>query len=230
MGEWDAPHLDYLDDKIMPMIDISNIACGGHAGSKVIIKHTLTLAKKYNIKVGAHPSFLDRDRFGRSIIDVDPRLLYENIKNQIDLFLECCEETGIQPFHIKPHGALYHSCNKNKKEAQVLIDIMALYPELTLFVLPESQLYDKAIEANILVMTESFVDRTYTDELNLLDRTKKNSLITDAETASKQFEMLSCGKVSTQSKKVKQIHSMTTCIHGDNPSVISILEEIKSNG
>ena len=37
----------------MPMIDVANVACGGHAGDPVIMRRTIAAAKKHGIKVGA---------------------------------------------------------------------------------------------------------------------------------------------------------------------------------
>lgn len=40
----------------MPMIDVANVACGGHAGDPVIMRRTIAAAKKHGIKVGARES------------------------------------------------------------------------------------------------------------------------------------------------------------------------------
>lgn len=41
------------DEELMPLIDVANIACGGHAGDPVTMRRTVALAKRYGIKVGA---------------------------------------------------------------------------------------------------------------------------------------------------------------------------------
>ncbi|KAJ9104964.1 hypothetical protein QFC19_003761 [Naganishia cerealis] len=48
-GNWQAGP----DEELMPMIDVANVACGGHAGSPVVMKRTIDLAKKFGVKVGA---------------------------------------------------------------------------------------------------------------------------------------------------------------------------------
>lgn len=45
---------------VMPFIDMANICCAAHAGSTALIKSTLKLAKKYQVEIGAHPSYPDQ--------------------------------------------------------------------------------------------------------------------------------------------------------------------------
>ena len=49
----------------MPFITVANVACGFHASDPMVMKRTVELAKKHNVKVGAHPSFPDLQGFGR---------------------------------------------------------------------------------------------------------------------------------------------------------------------
>ena len=53
------------DEGIMPYITVANVACGYHAADPVVMRRTVELAKRHSVKVGAHPSFPDRDGFGR---------------------------------------------------------------------------------------------------------------------------------------------------------------------
>ena len=49
------------ENYLLPFISSCNIACGGHAGDANTINEVIELAKKYHVKVGAHPSFPDRE-------------------------------------------------------------------------------------------------------------------------------------------------------------------------
>ncbi|MDF1695731.1 MAG: 5-oxoprolinase subunit PxpA [Saprospiraceae bacterium] len=231
MGEWDAPHLKYVDNEIMPLIDLSNIACGGHAGSKSILETTLMCAKNYNVKVGAHPGFNDRDNFGRQYLPFNEEKLSESLKIQIDLFLSCCAKINVDPFHIKAHGALYHACNQNEEEASLLLKIVQqLCPDLNLLVSPNSLLENMAADQGITTMIESFIDRQYTDDLKLVARTQEGAVLTNETQAKNQYALLVKGKIMTQSGTIQPIQSTTACIHGDNPNCLSILKAIQSNG
>ena len=60
------------DADIMPYISSVNIACGYHAGNEDIIKRTIDLALHYNVAIGVHPGFADRENFGRKEIYLLP--------------------------------------------------------------------------------------------------------------------------------------------------------------
>ena len=53
------------DEGLMPLIGVANVACGFHASDFNHMRATVRLAKKYGVKVGAHPSLPDLQGFGR---------------------------------------------------------------------------------------------------------------------------------------------------------------------
>ena len=58
------------DAELMPLISSCSIACGGHFGDENSMRSALQLAKKHDVKVGAHPSFPDTDHFGRKVLTI----------------------------------------------------------------------------------------------------------------------------------------------------------------
>ncbi len=227
MGEWDAPHLEYRDHLIMPYIDLCNIACAGHAGSIDIMQHTIELAIAQEVEIGAHPGYADKTNFGRKYIELSEQSLKDLLHIQIDLFLNAADTNGVVPYHIKPHGALYHACNHQELEMNVLIDIIKQeYSHLTLLVFPNGILHTRAEDEQLNYMVESFIDRKYMDDLTLASRKDEGSVITSVAKAKKQFENLSLGKVIASDDKMHPLKTQTACIHGDNPIVLEILESI----
>ena len=83
--------LDETDKLIMPLIDQANIACGGHAGDKESITRTVLLAKQHGVHVGAHPSYVDPEHFGRRSVAVTLETLEQQLAKQIRLICEVCE-------------------------------------------------------------------------------------------------------------------------------------------
>lgn len=230
MGEWDAPHLNPCDDEIMPLIDLCNIACGGHAGSNEIIEKTINSATRNNVKIGAHPGYEDRLNFGRKYIQLTKFDLYKSLKRQLKIFLRACDKLDARPFHIKAHGALYHACNQQEMESKVLVDIVKdVSPNLTVLVAPGSLLENSAKGAGLSTMSESFIDRRYNDDLTLVSRMETDAVLTNPNEAKEQFELLSTGKVITKSGIIKELLSETSCIHGDNPQCVSILNAIRKD-
>lgn len=227
MGEWDAPHLRPMDEAIMPYIDMCNIACGGHAGSDLIMTSTINLATQHSVKIGAHPGYDDREHFGRKYIPLTPDKLNRLVTGQLNDFFSVCKKQKVNPHHIKAHGALYHACNHNEQEANILINIIkTLCPSLTLLVAPGSILEAKARDKGLTTMAESFIDRRYNDDLTLVSRSESDAVITDEEMASDQFDALSQGTIETRSGMTQSLISDTACIHGDNPNCLKILKAL----
>ena len=106
-----------IEKDLMPLIQSCNIACGGHAGSTNEIKKCVALAKKYGVKIGAHPSYPDKKNFGRRSLQIDKKTLALSIEKQLRLFLKNLQSTE-DLHHVKPHGALYNDCVKNKQIAK----------------------------------------------------------------------------------------------------------------
>ena len=60
------------EDEIWPLITSANIACGGHIGDEQSMREAARRARKHNVRFGAHPSYPDRDNFGRKSLSISP--------------------------------------------------------------------------------------------------------------------------------------------------------------
>ncbi len=112
------------DEAIMPYLGSCNIACGGHAGDSESMKTAVLLARKHDVKIGAHPSFLDPVNFGRKEMNVPSELLKRQLTDQIFELKEIASSFGMSLHHVKPHGALYNLAAKSVETAELIIDIM----------------------------------------------------------------------------------------------------------
>ena len=95
------------DEKLMPLINLANVACGFHGSDPNHMRKTVQLAKQNEVRVGAHPSLPDRQGFGRRAMTIEPRELTNIIIYQIGALTGFLETEGMVLNHIKPHGALY---------------------------------------------------------------------------------------------------------------------------
>lgn len=97
------------DKAIMPFITSANIACGYHAGDEGTMRVTIMMAKNAGVTIGAHPSLLDRENFGRTEVrDIRPEQVYELVTTQLKIIHSIVEESNAHLHHVKPHGALYN--------------------------------------------------------------------------------------------------------------------------
>ena len=216
---------------IMPYISSCNIACGGHFGDVNSIDKTITLAIKNKVKIGAHPSFPDKENFGRKLMQISDEALKISIENQLDLFLQRLTFVDEKLHHIKPHGALYNAITVDEKLAKLFVKITQKYLENAFLFVPYNSVIEKVALINGLkVKYEAFADRNYNDDLTLVSRAQENALLSEEkEVFNHVLSMIKSGKVKTISGVERLIKVDTFCIHGDAKNAFRIAKYLHKN-
>lgn len=219
-----------IDELIMPYISSANIACGYHAGNENTMKQTVEICKKYNVAVGAHPSYPDRENFGRTDMLLHPGEIYEMIVKQINSLEKIAEETDVPVHHVKPHGALYNMAARDKMLAPfVALAILDTNSKYILYGLSGSYLIKEGKNLGVKTASEAFADRTYKDDGMLTPRNKTGALIEDADRAVAQvLQMVKEGTVTSTNGKKIPIVAETICIHGDGEHAVEFAKAIHS--
>jgi len=219
------------DHELIKYISSCNIACGGHAGDDESILATIKLAMRNNVKIGAHPSYPDKENFGRKSLDMSLNELIESIDFQLQSFKILCELSKANWHHIKFHGALYNDLKTDNITAEGLINLLSnKYQNLILYVPPNSVVQAIAVKNNIQIKIEGFADRVYNDDLSLVSRQKPNAVINDTQKVIKQVsEMLLHQKVETLNGLKVPINIQTLCLHGDTPCALKLAKAIVRN-
>jgi UPF0271 protein len=212
------------EKELFPFISSCNIACGGHAGDYKTMVSTVRLAKKYNIKIGAHPSFEDKENFGRRVLKFNRVELLKSLINQVNSLQEILKKENVKLNHIKAHGALYNLSTYDEKSAKTLIDL-AKRIDTKLFV-PYSTLISKmAKKEGVKILNELFIDRNYNTDLTLVSRKKPNALINSSE---KMFEhakkIITRRILTTINNENISVEFDTLCIHGDSPNAVELIK------
>ncbi|WP_439129768.1 5-oxoprolinase subunit PxpA [Polaribacter sp.] len=220
-----------VEPLLMPNISSCNVACGGHFGTKKTIEKTIQLAIKNKVLIGAHPSFPDKENFGRKLLNLSSFELKNSIEQQMELFLNCMNNYNQKMNHIKPHGALYNFIAKNKEAAAQFISITKKYLQNCYLYVPyNSEIERVALNNQIKIKYEAFADRNYNNDLSLVARAEKNALITNkVEVVKHVLFMYEQGKVKTISGALKDLKADTFCVHGDTENAVEILSYLKSN-
>ena len=217
--------------EVFPLIDSCNIACGGHAGNIETMRTCLSLAKQYKVLVGAHPSYPDREHFGRVAMDISERELRESIQGQLAVLLKQCSVAGVALHHIKPHGALYNEIAKDEKKAKAFLEtIIKFKDEVFVYVPYQSVIEELALSQHFKVKREAFGDRNYGSDVRLVSREQGNALITDPKQVMEHIALMHTKeRVKTVDGKLIRMVADTYCIHGDTPSAIQILMYLREH-
>ena len=216
------------DALIMPLISSANIACGYHAGGGELMRETSRLALQHDVAIGAHPSFDDRDGFGRREMHLSSDEIYQIVLDQVNTIRKAAEEEGAVLHHVKPHGALYNMAAKDAMVADAISRaIKAIDNSLVLYGLPNSASERSAAKLELQFYREVFSDRTYTDQGMLTPRNQPNAMIETTEQSVAQVLQIILHKnlQSTTGQEIP-IKADTVCIHGDGENAVVFAQEI----
>lgn len=212
---------------VLPLITSCNIACGGHAGSIKIIDKILFLAKQYNVKIGAHPSFPDKENFGRKVMQISNSALYESLVNQLHLFNQRAHIQKVKIHHIKAHGALCNLISVDFDKAECFVQaVLHVFKKVNLYVPFNSVIEKVAIINKLPIIYEAFADRNYNEDLTLVDRTEPNAILIEPKEIVKHVLNIKQGIVKTITGNEVLIKADTFCVHGDNENVVEILKSL----
>ncbi len=219
------------ESQLMPYISSCNIACGGHAGDVETMRTVVQLAKEHGVKIGAHPSFPDKENFGRIPMEMPSVILYKSIKKQIRELLSVLKEEHARLYHIKPHGALYNLATVDQKIAKTIIEVIkSLALPVKLYVPYKSVIADVAIKNGISIIYEAFADRNYNADLTLVSRNNDHALIADSRALFNHvYRMITTQKVKTIYGTEIAIKADTFCIHGDHIEVVNLVKRLRAN-
>ena len=217
------------DNEILDLVTSANIACGFHAGDPPSIFATIQAALERGVAIGAHPSFPDRENFGRTEMTMPPAEIYASVAYQVGGLQALARAAGARLSHVKAHGALYNMAARDRALADVIANaVFALDPKLILFAPGESALDYAATELGLQTASEVFADRNYLADGSLVPRSRPDAFVHDPiEAAERIIRILVEGKVRAVDGTDVALSATTVCVHGDNPQAVAFVRKLR---
>jgi len=234
MGEAFGNYTMPNDVELMDYISSTNIACGFHAGDPAVMQHTVAMAIKKGVAIGAHPGLPDLQGFGRREMKISAQEAYQLTLYQIGALSAFVKVAGGKLNHVKAHGALYNMAAKDAELAKAIVQAVYDFdPKLILYALSGSKMIAEAQNKGIATASEVFADRSYQDDGSLTPRTEAGALITDENAALNQVVAFALKQeVRSVSGKIVAVDAETICVHGDGVHAVTfakrIAEKLKS--
>jgi 5-oxoprolinase (ATP-hydrolysing) subunit A len=218
------------DDELFELISSANIATGFHAGNADTMHAAVSIAKAHGVAVGAHPSFFDRENFGRKELELPDQEVFDAVAYQLGIFQAIASAVGVQPKHVKPHGALYNMAVRDERLADAIARAIAsVDPKLILFAPDNSELARAGEAHGLQIAREIFADRNYLNDGWLVPRTRPDALLSDPkEGAQRVLRMLREGKVQSVEGRDVDVRGETICVHGDTPGAVEFARELRT--
>jgi len=205
------------DAAIVPLISSASIACGAHAGDVATMRETASLCLVHGVAIGAHPSFEDREHFGRRELDVPVEQIEASVRRQVEALADVCASLGARLRHVKPHGALYNLAARDRATSEAIVRaVRAVDPSLVLYGLAGSVLVHAGLDAGLAIANEVFAERAYDADGRLAPRGTPGAVIEDLDTALGQVRrLLREGVVVARDGTRVPLRADTLCLHGD---------------
>jgi len=230
LGEYSEMSGAAHDAAILDVVTSANIACGVHAGDLDVMKRTVELAARRDVAIGAHPSFPDREGFGRREMNIPALELTDQIISQIEALGECCVAAGVRLRYVKPHGALYNIGARDEAVAAIIAEaVRRTDSSLVLLGLYDSFLVSEGERAGLTVAAEGFPDRGYLADGRLVPRDRDDAVLHDPEfVAERAVSMARDGYVESADGTRIDVRPDSLCIHGDNPEAVDLVKATRA--
>lgn len=214
----DAGELEVEPAELVALAHWVHVACGGHAGDAVTMRRTVARALAAGTRIGAHPSYPDREGFGRRTLDIDRAELVDSIERQCAALQREAAALGAAVVSLKPHGALYHDGHRDPALALAVVDAAIRALGSVTVVGPASGGWSEAARArSVPFAREGFADRGLRPDGSLVPRGELGALIDDPARAAAQAAKLAArGGYDT------------LCVHGDGPRALEVARAVRA--
>jgi UPF0271 protein len=202
-------------EELWALADVLAIACGGHAGDVPSMTRIVEVCVRRGIGIGAHPSYPDREGFGRRSMQMKPGALRAAVATQCGALASVARGFGHEVQWIKPHGALYHDVNGSAEMSRELVaGVTTALGNVVVIGPPRGRLHEAATDAHLCYFVEGFADRATRSDGTLVPRSEAGALITDPQLAAARARELA-GKVDMIS------------VHADTPGALEIARAVR---
>jgi len=217
------------DRALLQLVSSANIACGFHAGDAQTMLQSVRWAKEFGVAIGAHPSFPDRENFGRTAMQLPPETVYAQMVYQIGALKSLAESEGEKLVHVKPHGMLYNQAAADTTLADAIARaVKAVDANLILVGLAGSESVRAAAHHGLRTREEVFADRGYLSSGALVPRSQPGAMIEEEDRAIAQtLTMVKEGKVQSISSDWVAVNAQTVCLHGDGAHALLFAQRLR---
>ena len=217
------------DEAMFALVSSASIACGGHAGDDDSMRAAVEGARRHGVAVGAHPSYLDPEGFGRLALDVEPALLRAHVAEQLGRLVSA----GAELRYVKPHGALYHRVCSDTRTAEAVADAVAELSERLGRAVPllglDGAIALAAERHGLPFFREAFLDRNYLRAGELVSRDQPGAVLGDAAlVAARAVRLATEGVLEAVDGTPIRPRAASFCIHGDSPGAVAMARAVRT--
>lgn len=216
------------DRALLQLVSSANIACGFHAGDAATMLQSVRWAQEFGVAIGAHPSFPDRENFGRTAMQLPAETVYAQVVYQVGALKTLAESEGAKLAHVKPHGMLYNQSARDPLLADAIARaVKAVDAGLILVGLANSVSIEVAQRVGLKTRQEVFADRGYQSDGALVPRGQPGAMIDSEDRAIAQtLMMVQQGRVQSVDGQWVALQAESVCLHGDGEHALNFARQL----
>jgi len=216
------------DRALLQLVSSANIACGFHAGDAATMLQSVRWAQEFGVAIGAHPSFPDRENFGRTAMQLPAETVYAQVVYQVGALKALAESEGAKLVHVKPHGMLYNQSARDPLLADAIARaVKAVDSGLILVGLANSVSIEVAKRVGLKTRQEVFADRGYQADGALVPRGQPGAMIDSEDRAIAQtLAMVQQGRVQSVDGQWVPLQAESVCLHGDGEHALNFARRL----
>jgi UPF0271 protein len=217
------------DTAMLDIVSSASIACGGHAGDEESMRAALRAASLRGVAIGAHPSFPDRENFGRKRMLLPPEVLDREVRSQITRFLDLADDERVPVRYVKLHGALANMAAEEPALAMVAFAAAkGLQDDLAILAIDNSAQVTVAEQLGFPVVREAYADRAYQLNGLLVPRSDPGAVLHDPDAiANRAVRLARQGEIVAVDGTVIKTQAESLCVHGDTPGAVEHARAVK---
>ncbi len=217
------------DAAMLDIVSSASIACGGHAGDAGTMRAAVLAAKARGVVVGAHPSFPDRENFGRTRMVLPPDELDATVRAQVRALVETAEGAGWPVRYVKLHGALANMAAEEPAIAAVCFAaVEGLVRDMAILAIDNSAQADVAEQLGFRVIREAYADRGYLANGLLVPRQAPGAVLDLIEAVvTRSLRLAQAGEIVAVDGSVIPTQARSLCIHGDTPGAVEMARAVR---
>lgn len=218
------------DEAMLGIVSSASIACGGHAGNEATMRVALRAAKARGVVVGAHPSFPDRENFGRKRMVMAREDLEDSVLQQVRMLRDLGEREGRPVRYVKLHGALANLAAEDVDVARTCFaGLRAIEDELAVLAIDNSAQVEAVEGLGLRAIREAYADRAYLPNGLLVPRVHPGAVLHDPDAiARRAVRLAETGEIVSIDGTVIRSRAQSLCIHGDTPDAVAIARAVKA--
>ena len=229
LGEGFGPWRMGDDSALLDVLSSANIACGFHAGDPQIMDQTVRECIARGVGIGAHPSFPDRQGFGRRDMGLTAEEVRTDVLYQLGALQAVAAYHGSAVTHLAPHGRLGNLVAVREDYAAAVAEATRRVDPELIVLAQDGALADAARAQGLRVGIVGIADRAYEDDGTLVRRSEPGAVIHDAEEIRRRtVRMVVDGVIESRNGVLIPVACDTVLVHGDTDGAVELARQIRA--